>query len=353
MDKLNNIPFSKSLKYGYYQFFDHFLGRERFFKLTRKSRSKFYNDLEKRLKDKGVLTPVDKVSSISRADFMRNYVKKGRPLVIGGAAKEWGCVKNWSLDYFKELHGSDQIIFMDQKDVSAKQYIETNLGQVIDDIKAGKDSYYRFYPLLQKHPEHLLDFDYNWLREKRPKKSFGEDFYVFISSKGGFTPIHNASSHNIFTQVYGEKEWVLYPIDATCIIDPSPARNVYRGAPVNKGDIFDPFDPDYTNFKLYKYMNGYKVHLKPGDVFYNPPYMWHSVKNPTDSIGVGYRYFSPVRTYFKHPLYMFLELFAFNPPIWKTWSNYSDVNLIHLAESGALEELKKEKGVKKITNTVT
>lgn len=354
MNVSNGIPFSKRLKYGYFQYFDHFLGRERFFGMTRKSRSNFYNDLQKRLEQRGegVLTPVDRVKHLSKKDFFNKYVRKGLPVVIEGAAKEWGCVKKWSLDYFNDLHGDDQIIHMDQKDVGANVYEETTLGSVIDDIKAGKDSYYRFYPLLQKHPEHILDFDYKWLQEKRPKASFGESFHVFISSKGGFTPVHNASSHNLFTQVYGEKEWILYPFDAACIIDPSPARNVYRGAPIKNDKIFDPFDPNYDDFPLYKYINGYKVHLKPGDVFYNPPYMWHSVKNPTESIGVGYRYFSPAQTYFKYPLYMFLEMFAFHPPIWKTWSNYADVNLIHLAETGALDEIAKKRGVKKITNTV-
>ena len=40
MKKLNNIPLGIRLKYGYYQFFDHFLGRKRFFKWTKKSRTK-------------------------------------------------------------------------------------------------------------------------------------------------------------------------------------------------------------------------------------------------------------------------------------------------------------------------
>ena len=343
------------LKYGYFQFFDHFLGRERFFKWTRKGRTRFYKKLAKQLEERGggTLTPVTRVTNITRDEFINSYVKKGEPVIFDGKAKDWGCVKEWSLAYFKELHGEDEIVFMDQTDIHTEGYEETTLGDIIDDIRGGKGKYYRFYPLLQKHPEHILDFDYEWLKYHKPNSSLGDNFHVFISGQGGFTPIHNASAHNLFTQVVGEKKWVLYPIDATCIVDPSPARNVYRGAPVYNNEVFDPFIGNYKHYKLYKYINGYSAHLKPGDVFYNPPYMWHSIKNPTDSIGVGYRFFTPMKTFIKHPLYMFLELFAFNPPIWKTWSNYSDVNLIHLAETGQLKELAKKKGVKKIKETVS
>ena len=343
------------IKYGYYQFFDHFLTRERFFKWTRKSRTRFYKKLRAHLEKngEGKLIPVQRVQSISRDDFIKNYVKKGVPLVIEGAAKDWKCVQEWSLDYFKDLHGEDKVVMLDQTDISAHDIEETTLADIIDNIRGGGSKYYRFYPLLKRHPEHLLDFDYKWLRKQRRKNSFGEAFHVFISGKGGFTPIHNASSENIFIQVHGEKKWVLYPIDATCVIDPSPTRNFYRSAPVRNGVDFNPFKLNYDDYPLYKYVNGYSVHLKAGDVFYNPPYMWHSVENPTDSIGVGYRYFTPFQTFFKYPLYYFLELFAFNPPIWKSWKNYDDVNLLHLIETGKINELKKKKGIKNITDSVT
>jgi hypothetical protein len=354
MKKLNDIPFSTRLKYGYYQYFDHFLTRDRFFKWTKKSRTRFYKNLKQRLEQngEGKLYPVDIVKNITKKDFFKNYVKKGLPVVIEGAAKEWACVKEWSLDYFKDLHGDDKIVFMDQTDISSKDYEDTTLGEVITNIREGGSKYYRFYPLLSRHPEHLLDFDYKWLRNQRRKMSYGEAFHVFISGKGGFTPIHNASSENIFTQVYGEKKWVLYPMEATCVVDPSPARNFYRSAPIRNGKDFNPFKKNYEDYPLFKHINGYEVHLKPGDVFYNPPYMWHSVENPTDSIGVGYRYFTPIQTFFKFPLYFFLELCAFNPPFWKSWKNYDDINLMHLMETGKIEELKKKKGVKEFKGTV-
>ncbi|MFT7612142.1 MAG: hypothetical protein ACI9J3_001091 [Parvicellaceae bacterium] len=354
MKKLNKIPFRIRLKYGYYQFFDHFLTRPRFFNWTRKGRTRFYRKLENRLEQtgEGTLTPVDRVKDISRKDFFKNYVKKGIPVIMEGKAADWKCVQEWSLEYFKELHGDDEIVFLNQRDINVGDYEQTTLGKVIDTIREGGSKYYRFYPLLTEHPEHLLDFDYEWLKSLRRRFAIGEAFHVFISGKGGFTPIHNANSENIFTQIYGEKKWVLYPMEATCVVDPPPTRNFYRSALVKRGKDFDPFERNFEDFPLYKHINGYSAHLKPGDVFYNPPYMWHAVKNPTDSIGVGYRYFTPAQTFFKYPLYFGLELFAFNPPIWKSWKRYGDINLLHLMETKRLKKLEKERGEGKITDTV-
>ena len=153
MKSLNNIPFSLRFKYGYFQFFDHLLTRKRFFKWTKKSRTKFYAKLEKCLKEngEGKLTPVERVKAITRKDFFKNYVKKGIPLIIEGGAKDWDSVKNWSFDYFKDLHGKDKVVFM-SSDGYLGDYEETTLGEIIDGIKKGENKYYRFYPLLKRHP---------------------------------------------------------------------------------------------------------------------------------------------------------------------------------------------------------
>ena len=123
----------------------------------------------------------------------------------------------------------------------------------------------------------------------------------------------------MFVQTYGEKDWILYPNYYAPVIDQAPARNMYRSAPILKGKDFRAFEMNYDDYPLYKYIDSYKVHLNQGDIFFNPPFMWHSVLNPTDSIGLGYRTFTPFYSIRLAPLYSFLELFARNPPIWKTY----------------------------------
>lgn len=332
--------------YGIYQFIDHILGRKLGYKLTEKSRRNFYRNLFQTLKKegKGQVFPIERRADLSLEEFKNHYVKKGIPVVLEGVAKDWDCVQNWSLDYFDKLHGNDEIVVVDQDDM-AMPYQRMTLADIIEGVKKGSGKYYRFYPLLEKHPEHILDFDYKWLRERRNPLTAFEAFQVFIGGDKTLTNLHNANQCNLFTQVVGEKKWRLYHSDHTAIIDPLPVANVYRGAPIRKDNKpFNPFEPDFgAPYSLYEYIDSFEVHLKPGDVLWNPPFYWHAVQNIGESIGVGYRWLPPLYCYKISPFYSFLDTIAKNPPIWKAYKLYKqDINLIHMAEYGQLEKYKKE-----------
>jgi len=342
-DFRRNLTFGLRFKYGFYQTMDHFFGRKRFFV---KGRKKFYEDVLASMKKQGEgkIMPVERRKDLSLEEFKNHYVKKGIPVVLEGAAKDWACANKWSLEYFKELHGKDEIVLVDQNTVDYS-YELTTLADVIDNIRSGGGKYYRFYPLLARHPEHIKDFDYEWLRERRTKPTWFDAFQVFIGGKDSYTPLHNANQSNLFVQAYGEKKWVLYSHYYSAILDPSPVRNVYRSAPDKNGKgPFNPFEPDFSApYELFKYLDGYSVHLKPGDILWNPPFYWHAVKNTTDSIGVGYRWLSPFYSFKVSFLYMMLDCFATKPPIWKAYSLYrKDINELHLEETKKLEEAKRK-----------
>src|SRR5262249_49552347 len=150
------------------------------------------------------------------------------------------------------------------------------------------------------------DFDYKWLRARTTKLTWFDAFQVFIGGKGAYTGLHNANQSNLFVQVYGEKEWVLYSHYYSPVVDPSPVRNIYRTAqPGPRCGPFNPFQPEFDpHFPLYKYLDGYSVHLNPGDVLWNPPFYWHAVQNVSDSIGVGYRWLAPLYSFKISPLFM-------------------------------------------------
>jgi hypothetical protein len=342
-DFRRNLTRGQRFKYGFYQLTDHFFGRKKIFSNGRK---KFYEGVLENMKKhgEGKIMPIERRKDLSLKEFNDHYVKKGIPVVLEGAANDWPCVKKWSLEYFKELHGKDEIVLVDQGNAEYP-YELTTLADVIDNIRGGGSKYYRFYPLLVRHPEHIEDFDYKWLRERRSKPIWFDAFQVFIGGEGSYTALHNANQSNLFVQVCGEKKWVLYSHYYSTVLDPSPVRNVYRSAPDKTGaGPFNPFQPDYNApNELYKYLDGYSVHLKPGDILWNPPFYWHAVKNTTDSIGVGYRWLSPFYSFKTSFLYMALDCFATKPPIWKAYSLYKkDINELHLAEVKQLEEAKRK-----------
>jgi hypothetical protein len=341
-DFKRNLTVGQRFRYGIYQFADHFFGRKKLFK----DRSAFYKEILESMSKQGEgrIMPIERRKDLTLKEFRNHYLKKGIPVVLEGAAKDWPCVKKWSPEYFKNLHGKDEIVIVNQGNEECPYEI-TTLADVITNIQGGGSKYYRFYPLLVRHPEHLEDFDYKWLQQRTNRLVMFDAFQVFMGGKGTKSDIHNANTPNLFVQVHGEKEWVLYSQYYSAVIDPSPIGNIYRVAPAKKSNgPFNPFEPDYGSpYELFKYIDGYSVTLKPGDVLWNPPFYWHAVQNKTDSIGVGYRWVSPFYSFKISPLYMFLDFFAKNPPIWKAWGLYKkDINELHLAEMKKLDEAKRK-----------
>jgi len=337
------------LEFGMYHFMDQFFGRKLLYRLTSKRRLKYNARVLEtaRKSGEGKIIPIERRTDLSLEEFKNHYRRKGIPVVMVGAAKEWDCVKNWSLEYFKKLHGDDVIALTELK-MNERGYETTTLGEVIDNISNKGGKYYRFYPLLTRHPEHIRDFDYKWLLERKNKRVWLETWQVFIGGKDSISTFHMENQCNLFVQAYGKKRWVIYPDYYSPALDPQPGKGIYRapGVKPDKG-LFNIFNPDYETYPAYKYLDRYEVVLEPGDVLFNPCFDWHTVKNETDSISVGYRWVSPSYGFKRNPLFMFLDLIARNPPIRRAFKLYTeDTNLILVAQSGNLDKYLKEKADK-------
>ncbi|HTB33169.1 MAG TPA: cupin-like domain-containing protein [Bacteroidia bacterium] len=340
-----NIKPSQRFEYGVYQVLDQFFGRERMVKLLGGRRKAFYKRLHKTLKKSGdgKTIEIERRTDLSLKEFRKNYLKKGIPVIMEGAANEWDCVKKWSFEYFKQLHGTDEVAMLDDKD--KKNFEIMTLADIMDNIQGGGKKYYRFYPLLSRHPEHIKDFDYEWLRERRNNNTLIEEFRVMMGGKDTTTGLHIENRGNLFVQTYGEKKWILYPPYYTSVLDPKPVRFAYRSVQVTpeKGG-FNPFNPKYEPpYNLYKYIDHYETILKPGDVLWVPTFYWHTVVNTTNSIGVGYRWFNLFVGFKTAPLYMFLDFVSTKPPIWKVIKLFKeDINVLLIAQRGKLDKYRKE-----------
>lgn len=317
--RLPAIPFSffQRLTYNFFQVLDHFFGRALVIKLLGKLRLKAFLNIEKTLKKKGKgkIIDVEYRTDLTEEEFKNFYVKNGIPVVFKGAAKNWNCVKTWDLNYLKETHGDDLIPLISVVD-PFKEIEYISLKELINRLQNGdKGAYFRYYNLITKHPEHLADFDLNWLKAHSHENKYFETFQAFIGGADTRTELHNAHISNLFVQVSGVKEWILYPNYFVPFLDPPSTMNgIYRNTPSRaNGKPFSPFDPDFEGYPLYEYLDGYKVVLEPGDVFYNPPFMWHTVYNRSETIGIGYRWINFKNAFKSSPTYYLLDLLSFKP----------------------------------------
>src|ERR1700722_7008167 len=159
-----NIKTRQRIEYGIYQFLEHFFGKKRVSRILGNRKRTFYKKLGETLakSGEGQVISIERRKNLTIEEFNEQYRDKGKPVIFEGAANDWDCVKKWSLEYFKELHGEDEVLLVERKDFEI-----ITLANIIDNIRSGGKKYFRFYPLLHRHPEHLQEFDYQWLKKSK------------------------------------------------------------------------------------------------------------------------------------------------------------------------------------------
>lgn len=314
---LPHLSWRQRSAYNFFQVLDHFLGRPLVIKLLGGIRYKAFLNIAKSLeaKGEGKIIDIEYRTDLSEKEFKEYYVKKGIPVVFKGAARDWNCVKEWDLNFLKNKHGDDKVPLISVTDPH-KGIEFTTLKDLIERLQNGdKGSYFRYYNLIYQHPEHLADFDLSWLKKHSHKKKYFESFQAFIGGTNTRTELHNAHISNLFVQVSGSKEWILYPNYFVPFLDPPSTMNgIYRNTPSRAGGKpFSPFEPDYEGYPYFKYLHGYRVVLEPGDILYNPPFMWHTVFNRTETIGIGFRWINFRNALKTSPVYYILDLLSYRP----------------------------------------
>ena len=261
-------------------------------------------DLQRR--PPGVLVDIPRRRDLDPEEFYRRYVRKGEPVLLEGAARNWTCSGKWSAQYFAEKYGDDEITLAPSglpfSDSAQKSTI--TLREVLNNRSADEFRYLRFHPMLALHPELARDVPREWFEAHKGRRSLWHSNFFFIGSKGTSTGMHSAQACNLFALIRGEKAWRIYPPGYTALMDPPASLSPFRLSRHNKGLFEDP---------VYNRLNGYKVHMRAGDVLWNPPFYWHSVLNLTDTIGFGYRWNDHMLALKMHPVLTFVDLFVRDP----------------------------------------
>lgn len=278
----------------------------------------------------GQRRPLDVVEDIEPKAFFERYFRTGMPVVLRGLARDWPCVKKWSPGYLKKKYGHEPLSVMDNiNDGGVFNVEELTIGQFMDMVESGDTrKHLRFGNILHRFPELVDDFDADTMSRYMNKIRVGRNFGAFIGAKGTQTRLHSAPPDNLFVQVYGKKRWTFVPSCMDPALKPVMARSTYYWTE------FDPDNPDYDAYPAMRYVDTYEVVLEPGDVLYNPPSFWHQVTNETATIGVGFRWMSPMAARLNWSQFMLFFL-ATNPPLWFVLKNKKQyTKVLEAAEQG-------------------
>jgi len=234
------------------------------------------------------LSEIERVKTISKADFYNNYVRKQKPLVIEQLTADWPAYEKWRLAYIKEIAGDKTVPLYDDRPVSHKDkfneaHAEMKMSEYIDLLEKEPTNYRIFlYNLMKEVP--VLKNDFKWpdiglkLVKQLPMLFFGgENSRVFMHYDIDYSNILHFHFH-------GTKQCVIFAPDQT------PYMYKVPHALISREDIdFD--NPDFEKWPALAKAKGYVTKLNHGEMLYMPEGYWHYMKYLTPGFSMSLRAF--------------------------------------------------------------
>ncbi|HQQ93310.1 MAG TPA: cupin-like domain-containing protein [Bacteroidia bacterium] len=235
-----------------------------------------------------------KIDEIQAADltdeiFRNNYFIPQKPLLIKGLSRLYPAGRKWSLDYFRELAGEEEVELFDNRVEGHKM-----TTMISPDLKMKLGDFLNLISKDEYTPLRMFVFNFFKLRPQLkndfPCPSFMSGYldemgYFFMGGKNTEVRIHYDvdCSNVLLTQFYGRKEVVL--------IAPEYTELLYR-LPFTTQTNLDVNHPDYTKYPGLKHVKGYKFIQEAGDAVFMPARWWHYMTYLEGGIAVSYRKFN-------------------------------------------------------------
>lgn len=307
MDMTTGVPWRQRYAFNTTFTTDWFLGRK--LGLQRTGHRESWHAkmaIQMRGRPDGRTLEVERRRNLSPEEFRREYFLTGKPVVLDKIASEWPAVKKWTFDYLLERCGLDEIDVLDghnwkvQAAPGSDAVDAAERGMKMQDLLTGARSgsgwYGSFIELLDRHADLRDDIDWTLVRDygctsmRLPwqRNVMGK---MYIGGPLTSTSFHCAPVMNLYLQVYGRKRWVLVAPKFTPFMYPALSKGL------NWQSRVDFREPNYDEAPLYRYVDRYETVLEPGDVLWNPPWVWHGVQNLTESIAVSMWWVSVARSF--------------------------------------------------------
>ena len=230
---------------------------------------------------------IDKRSNISRKELINEYVEPSIPVVLTESARGWKAMGKITPEFFKTnyAHLTKNI-----------QGITYTLSDYVDLMLASTPERPVPYPfnfnVSRTCPELLDDLKPEILYAKSDRVNHpllpkfmlkGTEVYeFFLGGNGASFPYLHVDAlclHTQITQLYGSKEFILYP--------PEQGKYMYPKDENGKVSQVDIFNPDYKKFPLFKHAKPVKVTIEQGETILFPTKWWHTTQIHEPCISLG------------------------------------------------------------------
>jgi hypothetical protein len=227
---------------------------------------------------------IERVERLTKKEFIENYYKKQKPVVITNQIEDWPAFTKWNFDFLRQVAGDKMVPLYDSrktdytKKVNEPDFTMT-LSEYIDILEKGPTDLRIFlFDLMKDVPS--MKADMKWpdlgihLLKSLPLLFFGgQDAKVFMH--------YDIDFPNIFhIHFEGKKQCVL--------VDPKETKYMYRlpySWICNEDIDFD--HPDFEKFPALKKINPYITYLQHGEMLYMPEGWWHYMKYLTPGFSLS------------------------------------------------------------------
>jgi hypothetical protein len=233
------------------------------------------------------LADIERRDELSVAEFERDYLARGIPVVLPGYTRNWPLMQ-LSRAELKNVLGAAQGVVVNEDYIldsaSLKRgTVAMTYAEFIDRLdsnplsKDGVPLYMANSPV----PESLYPFI-----EYPPY--YPRDVYqvpkLWLGAGGTYSGLHRDGTDNLYVQVWGRKRFLL--------ASPDQWKCFYTWSTDLKGGLegcdVDPENPDLKRFPLFAQAHIIGVDLGPGDMLYLPEGWFHHVRSLELSLSINF-----------------------------------------------------------------
>ncbi len=234
---------------------------------------------------------IERRSGLTYEEFEREYLMPLRPVILTDATKKWKALHTWTPDFFRQKFATREI------KANGNQYKVSDFIELVENSSAANPApYLRNEYLPDVFPEVIGDVEpcpesmtHNWLADKSYPGRLRELLYkctipeIYIGGAGGGFPFLHYDlyfTHAYLNQIYGRKEFIIYPPEQSEYLYPDP---VYK----NQSRVRDPNKADLEKYPLFAKAVPTRFILEPGESAFLPAGWWHTTTMLTACITVS------------------------------------------------------------------
>lgn len=273
--------------------------------------------------------PIERVQNISKKEFVENYYKPQRPVLIENLTKDWPAYKKWTIEYFQDQAGDQVVPLYNSEPTKGKQnsaapVTEMKLRDYLEILKTEPtDLRVFFFNLLDNVPKLLDDIRYPDIGLK-----FFKRLPVMFFGGGGSRVLPHFDmdlSDLVHFHFHGHKSVTLFSPEQTKYLYKVPFA-------VHNLESIDMDNPDFGKYPALNKVEGIQVEMKHGDALYMPSGYWHYIKYLDGGFSIT------LRALPRHPARlakMFSNVFFMRPfengmrKIWgQKWVDYKETKIL-------------------------